>query len=182
MTDTITARPVSFRLTGRLLIDTQNRLEAAGYSRAEAVIACGYKRPDGGPSYTEFYTEKRRALDHVRRWQVKVAAQQSPRYHSLIEAIRKVESFERGEYRVVPYSLNGGSVYHGRTILLTFCHHERQVTIFKCNPSRPIKERLNRILMELCGLKLFRKGESWTVVYPTAPAREYETGARFDML
>ena len=179
--ETTTSYP---RLYGELLLCREEEYTLKGYTRAEMIISAGYKRPDGTPAYTAFYEAKIDALDRRLRKEVQAKAEQNPRYLSLIKAIRGDRNYQQGQYRVTPYGYSCCAFYYGRNLLLTVNFNEAKVTVFECEPSRPNKDRLNRVLMDLCGLKLFRKGREWKVVYPSSMLDDvpYTTGSTFDII
>ena len=131
-----------------------NRAKGVTLAR-EIAPAAGYVKPNGRIAYMAFYSECIRI--RVRRDAINNPAKGC--VNTLIEAIHDKKNYHYRNDKVHVY--RNVYVYH-RDQLICIIYADK-VRLLEGNKTKAIKERLNRILMHLCGVKLFQKQGEWFI-------------------
>lgn len=85
----------------------------------------------------------------------------------LIKYIKNNMGYNFKSDRIIHYALeNKSKVYFSEELIAIVDKKNRQVILPVVGKRRAIKERLNRILIEFCGCKLFSRNGEWFIVRP----------------
>jgi len=134
-----------------------NRAKGVTLAR-EIAPAAGYVKPNGKVAYMAFYMETIRIK--VRRDAINNPAKGC--VNTLIKAIHDKKNYHyRNDTVYVANESRNVYVYH-RDQLICIIFPDK-VRLLEGNKTKAIKERLNRILMHLCGVKLFQKQGEWFI-------------------
>jgi hypothetical protein len=152
------------RLTG---IDLLNHVDSLyGHSTIEIVTKAGYIRSNEKPDYTSFYEATMRAK--IQRDSNVIPARVG--IDKIIDAIKTCKNYSKYNdevrYRQLyiggPYCVD--VLYYGN-VIARVCYSTKRVH-FWCSgyKTKSTKDRLNRIMMHLCGCRLFQKNYNWLVI------------------
>ena len=138
---------------------TERRSNGVTLAR-EIAPAAGYVKPNGRIAYTQFYSEclklstRRDAINNPARDCI----------NNVIRAIQTNSNYHYRNDRV--WIAESGNTYVYYKCQLICIIQAGEVRLLRGNKTKAIKERLNRILMHLCGVKLFQKGGEWFIFEP----------------
>jgi hypothetical protein len=168
------------QLTGsRLLtyVDYQQALNP-GSPKKDLVLGAGFTRANGNPSFTAFYTELIKA-------KVQFTAEQSPgskATQGIITAIKNRNNYVSKYDEVVNYTGFVDVFYHNSLIAIINFNINKVTVYNNGHYTKSTKDRLNRILMHLCGVKLFQKNKRWIIDIAGLEDFDFVEGMTIDMI
>jgi hypothetical protein len=174
------------QLTGsRLLayVDDQN-VDYSDCLKENLVLGAGYVRTNSNlPRYVDFHTELLKAL----KAKVSAIAEKSPgskATQKIINAIKNKESYSYRNDMVINYKgLEYVEVFYHDSLIATINFDTKKVTVYNNSYyTKSTKDRLNRVLMHLCGVKLFQKNKKWIINIAGTKDIPFVEGMTIDMI
>jgi hypothetical protein len=131
-----------------------------GLPREHIALGSGYIRDDGRPSFVKYYTALMRAIVQNQA-NLKLGSALTQR---IISAINNRQSYRNrnDEVEVSDHCIN---VFYHNSLIAVVNFRTNKLTIY-CNGfyTKSTKDRLNRLLMHLSGVKLFQKNKQWVII------------------
>lgn len=171
------------RLTGFDLLAHHSRQD--GRTIAVKAITAGYfgKKEDGSPRV--YFTQYFEAILFAKGWQKRIQLSQdnggTETVKGIIRAIENKQDYKKRNDSV--YVSEFGSKKGDQIILrfngnlYAFIQYEKiHLVVNPEHRTRSTKERLNRILMRLCGCQLYQKNKVWYIYNPQLGDVEYKYG------
>jgi hypothetical protein len=168
------------QLTGsRLLAYVHGQsVDYSNLLKRNLVLGAGFVRHNGTPSFVAFY-------DALLKAKVQNHAELSPGSKAtqrIINAIQNRNNYINKYDEVVNYTGFVDVFYHNSLIaIINF--NINKVTVYNNGQyTKSTKDRLNRILMHLCGVKLFQKNKRWIIDIAGLEDYDFVEGMTIDMI
>jgi hypothetical protein len=151
------------QLTGsRLLayVDGQN-VDYSNLLKRNLVLGAGFVGHNGTPSFVAFH-------DALLKAKVQHCAELSPGSKAtqrIITAIKNRESYSNRHDMVINYTgLERVEVFYHESLIAKINFDTKKVAVYNNGYyTKSTKDRLNRILMHFCGVKLFQRNKKWII-------------------
>ena len=94
----------------------------------------------------------------------------SQRVKSILKYVLMNMGYSHGRDSVIYYPIYNKSEVYFNGVLIAIIDKRNNVVILpkyeEAHKTKSVKERVNRILMRFCGVKLFQKNKAWFIVKP----------------
>lgn len=164
---TVTAAPA--RLTGAALLAHHR---AFHFSKADKVREAGYigQKPDGSERlyFVQYYEAVLPLIQHEKMLKNRDDRGGADCIRSVIFHAEQRVKYKKANDEVVYFPAQQVVLirFHGQSICCIHYSHGGYVSLIDTRRSKSTKERLNRILMRFCGVRLYQHKGEWYVSHP----------------